>query len=166
MGNSVTIAGKDIECSTSLCNLSFYFDNNLKGSPFLNRLWGTAYSPLHCNIKINHSMDTASTKILIHALILSWLHYCNSLLVDLPNMKWINFYRSRTWAAILFSNSACQTISAYILDSVIILKFNNYVVVAYIIDYVFIRLVKQRMRLTTSSQPSLVFSLLTQCSTV
>ena len=36
VGNNITITGIDIEYSTSVHNLSFYFDKNLKGSSHVN----------------------------------------------------------------------------------------------------------------------------------
>ena len=40
--NSIKSAGEDIKYSTSVCNHSFYFDNNCKVSSHVNKFCSTA----------------------------------------------------------------------------------------------------------------------------
>ena len=84
-------------------NLGFYMDNLLKNHHHINRIC----SQLFCIIKsvqaVHSRLDHDTTKIIIRALVLSRLDYCNSLLVGLAKYQIEKLQGSRIWPAELFT---------------------------------------------------------------
>ena len=61
-------------------NLGYIMDNLLKNSPHVNRIITSCYCML-CDIaKVRPCLDTKTPQLIIQALVLSCMYYCNSLL--------------------------------------------------------------------------------------
>ena len=98
----IKIGNDTITNSMSAKNLGVYFDANLKGPIHTNRLPSSVFLTI-CNIaKIRLMLDMDSTKILVQALIISKLDYCNSFLLGIPKYNIDKIQR--------FQNMACRLI--------------------------------------------------------
>ena len=80
----IKIGNDTITNSTSTKNLGIHFNANLKGTIHTNRLSNLLFLTIHNIAKIRSMLDMDSTKILVQALIISKLDYCNSFLLGIP----------------------------------------------------------------------------------
>ena len=71
--------------TSSVRNLDFYYDSQQKNITHINTLRSTLFATIHKISKIGHMLDINMTKILIQALVLSKVDYCNSLLLGTAN---------------------------------------------------------------------------------
>ena len=78
---SVQIGNDYITCVDSVCDLGYISDNELKSTVHINKLTSTLFITIRKIAKIRHLIDKEMTKILMQALVLSQLDYCNSLLI-------------------------------------------------------------------------------------
>ena len=78
---SVQIGNDFITCVDSVRDLGYIIDNELKSTAHLNKLTSTCFTAIRKITRIRHLIDKESTKILMQALVLSKLDYCNSLLI-------------------------------------------------------------------------------------
>ena len=78
---SVQIGTDYITCVDSVCDLGYIIDNELKCTVHVNKLTNTLFITIRKIAKIRHLIDKEMTKILMQALVLSKLDYCNSLLI-------------------------------------------------------------------------------------
>ena len=68
-------------------NLGFVMDSLLKNGPHINKITSFCYCKL-CNIaKIRPSLDTKLAQLIVQALVLSSINYCNSLLAGSPQYQ-------------------------------------------------------------------------------
>jgi len=67
-------------------NLGITFDRVMSVQQQVDSLCRGAYYQLHCIGRIRRYLDVESAKSLVHALVLSRLDNCNSLLYRLPNV--------------------------------------------------------------------------------
>ena len=65
----------------SVQNLGFHMDRYFKNTAHVNKLCSTLYLTLKRIRKIRHLLDQSTLKILMQALLLSRLDYCNGLLL-------------------------------------------------------------------------------------
>ena len=97
LGNTATITkishiniqiGKDLVTPVDMvCNLGFFMDKYLKNKDHINRITSSTYNILR---KVHQSRSLLAkniTKIIVQALVLSKLDYCNSLLLGLPEYQ-------------------------------------------------------------------------------
>ena len=61
-------------------NLGFIMDSLLKNGPHINKITSFCYCKLHNTDKIRPCLDTKSAQLIVQALVLSNINYCNSLL--------------------------------------------------------------------------------------
>ena len=98
------IGNDTITNSTSGKNLGVHFDANLKGTIHTNRLSSSVFLTI-CNIaKIRSMLDMDSTKILVQALFISKLNYCNSFLLGIPKYNIDKLQRLQNMACRLIFN--------------------------------------------------------------
>ena len=65
-------------------NLGVYIDPKLKLSTQVNKIVSSSFNTLQNISRIRRHLDCDSTKILVQALIISRLDYCNSLFLGIP----------------------------------------------------------------------------------
>ena len=65
-------------------NLGIFLDAELKHTTHINKLTSSSFNTLHTISRVRCHLDQETTKILVQALILSKLDYCNSLLLGTP----------------------------------------------------------------------------------
>ena len=70
-----------------VCNLGFLMDNTLKNQFQINKLTSTTFNQLMNIRRIHFKLDRDTTKYIIHALVISKLDYCNSLLLGLAGYQ-------------------------------------------------------------------------------
>ena len=84
---NIKIGNDTVTNSMTAKHLDVHFNANLKGTIHTNKLASSVFMTI-CNIaKIRSMLDADSTKILIKALLISKLDYCNSFLLGIPNCK-------------------------------------------------------------------------------
>ena len=87
-GQHLTMIGQDtVQPTESVCNLGYYMDKELKGRAHISKLCSTLYLAIKKIARIRCMIDKDTTAIIMQALILSRLDYCNSLLLGCANYK-------------------------------------------------------------------------------
>ena len=81
LNTKITIGSDEILNTTSVRDLGFHLDCELKNKTHINKLTSTPYTTLKHISTIHHCLDEETTKILVQALVLGKLDYCNSMLV-------------------------------------------------------------------------------------
>ena len=103
VGDTEIIIGNDSTHNTSsVRNLGFCYDSQLKNITHINTLSSTLFATIHKISKIRHLLDMNMTKILIQLLVLSKVDYCKSLLLGLANCHLAKLQR--------IQNTACRLI--------------------------------------------------------
>ena len=69
----------------SVRNLGLHFDEELKHSSHVNKPTHVSFNMIHNIARVFYQLDIETTKILVQALVLSHLDYCNSMLLGIPN---------------------------------------------------------------------------------
>ena len=81
---SLHISGETIRPTDHVRNLGFIMDNLLKNGSHVNKITSSCYCKL-CDIaRIRPSLGTKSAQLIVQALVLSNIDYCNSLLASSP----------------------------------------------------------------------------------
>ena len=83
---SISVGQDEIPCSETARNLGYYYDQHMKNSAHINKLVSSFNVILRRISKIRNNIDYDTTKILVQAMVLLRLDYCNSLL--LGSMKY------------------------------------------------------------------------------
>ena len=98
--------GEDHINPSSVRNLGFYQDSLMKGTTHVNKLTSNLFNVL-CQIsKIRSKLTKEATQIVIQALVLSKLDYCNSLLLGATDYNIHKIQRIQNFAArIIFNRS-------------------------------------------------------------
>ena len=78
---SISVGQDDIPCSATARNLGYYYDQHMKNSAHINKLVSNLNVTLRRISKIRNNIDYETTKILVQAMVLSRLDYCNSLML-------------------------------------------------------------------------------------
>ena len=85
VGNITIRIGEDIIPNVpAVKNLGMFLDAELKHTIHINKLTSSSFNTLHNITCVRCDLDQESTKILVQALILSKLDYCNSLFLGIP----------------------------------------------------------------------------------
>ena len=102
--NTLVQIGNDfITCVDSVCDLGYIIDNELEPTVHINQLTSTLFITIRKIAKIRHLIDKEMTKILMQALVLSKLDYCNSLLIGTSEYNLDKLQR--------IQNMSCQVIN-------------------------------------------------------
>ena len=73
--------GSDTIISTDhVRNLGFIMDSLLKNDSYINKITSSSYCKLHDIARIRPSLDSKTAQLIVQALVLSNIDYCNSLL--------------------------------------------------------------------------------------
>ena len=87
-GNAeIQIRDDMIQPTNFVRNLGFFYDKYMKDTSHVNRVTSTVYIMMKKISKIRHLLDTKTTKILMQALVLPKIDYCNSLLLGIPKIQ-------------------------------------------------------------------------------
>ena len=81
LNTEITIGSDEILNTTSVRDLGFHLDCEFKNKTHINKLTSTLYTTIKHFSSIHHCLDEETTKILVQALVLSKLSYCNRMLV-------------------------------------------------------------------------------------
>ena len=84
---SLHIGSDTIKPTDHVRNLGFVMDSLLKNGPHVNKITSSCYSKLCDIIKIRPSLDTKSAQLIVQALVLSSINYCNYLLAGFPQYQ-------------------------------------------------------------------------------
>ena len=83
----LSVDGSKIKPVSAAKSLGTWFDSNLNLSEHINKTSRAEYFHLHNINRIRKYLSKASRQILIQALIIGRLDYCNSLLYGLPSVN-------------------------------------------------------------------------------
>ena len=81
IGSSVKLNGTEIRHSNSVWNLAYIMDSKFKNDAHINKICSTSFLYLQNIIKVWHLMDKKTAQVVVQALVLSGIDYCNSLLI-------------------------------------------------------------------------------------
>ena len=81
---SIKIGNDTISAVPSVRNLGVHFDKELKWTVHINRLTSNLYHILRKVAHVQHLLNDEATKIIIQALVLSKIDYCNSIYQGAP----------------------------------------------------------------------------------
>ena len=81
---SIKIGDDKITNFAVVKNLGVYIDSELRLLTHVNKIVSSSFNTLQNISRIRHHLDCDSTKILVQALIISKLDYCNSLFLGIP----------------------------------------------------------------------------------
>ena len=86
---TIVIGSDEINPTDFVLNLGFYFDKWMKNLVHVKKLTSYAYLMLKQIIRVCHKINFSTAKILVQTLVLSWVDYCNSLLLGMSqyNLK-------------------------------------------------------------------------------
>ena len=98
-----------IEKSSVVRNLGFYFDEFLTLNHHATKLCQTIHLQLKNISRIRELLDTETTKLLIHSLVTSRLDYCNSLLFCIPKTCIKRLQKMQNKAARLITKNPIRT---------------------------------------------------------
>ena len=78
---SISVGQDEIPCSETARNLGYYYDQHMNNSAHINKLVSSLNVTLRRILKIRNNIDYDTAKILVQAMVLSRLDYCNSLML-------------------------------------------------------------------------------------
>ena len=92
---NVKISCDEIKPVSSIRNLGFHQDAEMKNAAHVNKLCGQLFPTVKRIAKVRQSLTKDATKTLIQSLVLGRIDYCNSLLLGTPEHH-INFSNCKT----------------------------------------------------------------------
>ena len=92
----INISGTTVQAVEFVCNLGYFMDCFMKNSHHINKISGDLYGLLKDVRSICLHINQGTTKILVQALVLSKLDYCNSLLSGSAQYKLDKLQRVET----------------------------------------------------------------------
>ena len=84
---SIKVSSEDIQPIDCVRNLGYFMDKVLRNAIHINQLCKLSYAQLGDILKIRSSLDTITAQVIVQALVLSKLDYCNSLLTGMANYQ-------------------------------------------------------------------------------
>ena len=96
---SILVGQDDIPCCATPRNLGYYYDQHMKNSAHINKLVSNLNVTIRRISKIRNSIDYETTKILVQAMVLSRLDYCNSLMLGTTKYNLKKLQRVQNCAA-------------------------------------------------------------------
>ena len=114
--NSITVSESNISSSKYISNLAVYLDQKFSMEKHVNQLCKSCYFQLRNIRYIRSSVTTDAAKIVVHALVMSKLDYCNSILFGVSNKLLDKLQRVQNCAAklVLTSNTEHQSSPEYL----------------------------------------------------
>ena len=103
--SAVDICNETVLSSTSACNIGVIVDQSLSMKPHVNTVCKSPFYHLHNIGFIRKYLTPNSAKIIVQALIVSKLYYCNSLLYGLPSYLIQKLQHIQNSAACLITQS-------------------------------------------------------------
>ena len=76
-----------ITATDMVCNLGYFMDKHLKNSQHINKIASTAYLQLKGILRIRPSLNIKMAQVIVQALVLSKIDYCNFLLNGSPEYQ-------------------------------------------------------------------------------
>ena len=109
--NSITVCESNTSSSKYIRNLGVYLDQEFSIEKHMNQLCKSCYFQLRNIRYIRSSLTTEASKIVVHALVMSKLHFCNSILFGISNKLLDKLQRVQNCAAklVLTSNTGHQS---------------------------------------------------------
>ena len=96
-------------------NLGMFLDAELKHTTHINKLISSSFNTLHNISRVRCHLDQETTKILVQALILSKLDYCNSLLLGTPKYNIAKLQRIQNMSCrMIYQLPKFSTINTYL----------------------------------------------------
>ena len=116
VGNINIRIGEDIISNVSAVkNLGIFLDAELKHSIHINKLTSSSFNTLRNISRIRCHLGQETTKILVQALILSKLDYCNSLLLRIPKYNMAKLQRIQNMSCrMIYQLPKYSTIGTYL----------------------------------------------------
>ena len=96
---TVTIGNESIKPAETVRNLGIHWNKTMTTTTHINRLSSQLFSTLQAINKIRHLLDNDTTKIVMQALIISKLDYCNSQLIGSTKKDLQRYREFRIWLA-------------------------------------------------------------------
>ena len=84
---AVKIGTETITPTDMVHNLGYFMDKHLKNSQHINKIASTAYLQLKDILRIRPSLNTKTAQVIVQALVLSKIDYCNILLNGSPEYQ-------------------------------------------------------------------------------
>ena len=114
---TVKIGNESIKSAETVRNLGIYWNKTMTTTTHINRLSGQLFSTLQAINKIRHLLNNDTTKIVMQALIISKLDYCNSQLIgstkkDLQKLQRIQNMASR----IIYQKRKYDSVTPCLMD--------------------------------------------------
>ena len=114
---SVQIGNYFITCVDSVCDLGYIIDNEHTSMAHINKLTSTLLITIRQIARIRHLIDKETTKILMQALVLSKLDYCNSLLIGMSQYNLDKLQRIQNMSCQVINNlKKYNSITSYLQD--------------------------------------------------
>ena len=116
VGNITIKIGDDIIPNVpAMKNLGMFLDAELKHTIHINKLTSSSFNTLHNISRVRCHLDQETTKILVQALILSKLDYCNSLLLGTPQYNIAKLQRIQNMSCrMIYQLPKHSTINTYL----------------------------------------------------
>ena len=114
---TVKIGNVSVNPMETAWNLGIYWNKTMTTSTHIKRLSGQLFNTLQAINKIRHLLDKNTTKIVMQALIISRLDYCNSQYIgstkkDLEKLQWIQNMASR----IIYQKRKYNSVTPCLMD--------------------------------------------------
>ena len=114
---SVQIWNDFITCVDSVWDLGYITDNELKSTAHINKLTSALFITIRKIARIRHLIDKETAKILMQALALSKLDYCNSLLIGTSEYNIDKLQRIQNMSCQVINNlKKHDSITSYLQD--------------------------------------------------
>ena len=85
-------------------NLGYFYDSELKGHIHVAKLVSSTFITIHRISRVRHLLNNNTCKILMQALVLSKLGYCNSLLLECQSTCYIIYRKIQNMASRVINN--------------------------------------------------------------
>ena len=84
---AIKIGTETITPTDMVCNLGYFIDKHIKNSQHINKITSTAYLQLKGILRIRLSLNIQTAQVIVQALVLSKIDYCNFLLNGSPEYQ-------------------------------------------------------------------------------
>ena len=123
----ITLGAHNIPFSDSARNLGVILDSNLSMKKHVIRICQTAYFKLKCISSVCRFLTEDAAKTLVTSYILSWLDYCNHVLMGTPNSVIQPLQKIQNFAARLVLLASCHQHSTLLLEKLPWLSISEHI---------------------------------------